>query len=71
MKVVRVECELSCGEREVVLMQVGVLDSVERGMKLSEAGYGVIEDPVGPLETARKKELILSSRRSACSRRWE
>lgn len=27
----------------------GVLDSVEKGVKLSEAGYGVIEDPVNRL----------------------
>ena len=26
-----------------------MLDCVERGMRMSEAGYGVIEDPVSPL----------------------
>jgi hypothetical protein len=29
----------------------GVLDSVEKGRRLSELGYGVIENPVSALET--------------------
>jgi hypothetical protein len=57
----------------------GVLDSVEKGIKLSEAGYGVIEDPVsGDYRRSRTQrpfpsrwcgiELTLDSRRKPCSR---
>lgn len=49
MKVVKVDCELSLQFfvllRSCVDME-GVLDSVEKGKRVSEAGYGVIDDPV-------------------------
>lgn len=34
----------------------GVLDSVEKGVKLSEAGYGVIEDPVSGDYTSQSRQ---------------
>jgi hypothetical protein len=60
----------------------GVLDSVEKGVKLSEAGYGVIEDPVSGetrvavfptslpfrIEVVWGIELTLDSRRKPYSR---
>lgn len=47
-KVVKIECKYGVNDTELndVDVRSGILDSVKEGVKLSEAGYGVVENPV-------------------------
>jgi hypothetical protein len=53
MKVVTTDCEFPRGHRYNVEKgradRKGILDSVKNGKRVSEAGYGVIQDPVSPI----------------------
>lgn len=53
----------------------GILDSVKKGMKLSEAGYGVVENPVSisisPMTKASMSLTFCNSRSQRSSQLWD
>lgn len=51
----------------------GILDSVKKGMKLSEAGYGIVENPVSinPMTKASMLLTFCNSRSQRSSQLWD